>query len=193
MWVSSEGRTAYVYVKTDWKERQQKHRQWLRENVLSRGGKQQAKQQRLLRHVRLQQELVLEQLQREEDLLNSTPLPAAAAAPDTCADNLRTPRSSRHSIGSPVGTPRGRSSSRRRASAAADRQQQQQQVVLFHLAARRQQLQVLNELETAQSASRASEQELRQQQPEQSQEARDKDLMEQLRAFRSTHLRLSKW
>ncbi|KAL8429365.1 hypothetical protein Efla_001203 [Eimeria flavescens] len=205
MWVSSEGRTAYVYVKTDWKERQQRHRQWLRNNVLRPQLQQQALQQQLLRHVRIQQQLVLQQLQHEEEQPSCAAAAGAAASLAAEASSpLQTPRSSRRSSLSPLGTLRGRSNSRKRYSAAAESQQQKQQMVLFHLAARRQQLQVLDQLEPAQAiwgaASRQllpQEHEQQQQQQESRQEGsseiNDEGLLEQLRSFRCTHVRLSKW
>ncbi|CDI87490.1 hypothetical protein, conserved [Eimeria praecox] len=207
MWVSSEGRTAYVYVKTDWKERQLRHRRWLREQILAPQLQQQEKQRQLLRHVRIQQQLVLQQLQRQEDQASIDSARAAAAASEF---GQRTPRSSRRNS---VGTPRSRSSSRKRYSAAAEalqqQQQQQQDMVLFHLAARRQQLQVLEglglepstrgEIRDRQQQQQQRPQQQRLQQPQQRQSADDAvaeddgELLAQLRAFRTTHLRLSKW
>ncbi|KAL8436387.1 hypothetical protein ACSSS7_001787 [Eimeria intestinalis] len=198
MWVSSEGRTAYVYVKNDWKQRQQMHRRWLFENVLNPQLQQQAIQQQLLRHVRIQQQLVLQQLQREEEQPGTFAAAAAAAAAEPQSP-LRTPRRSRRSSMSPMGSSRGRSSSRKRHSAAAESHQQQQQMVLFHLAARRQQLQVLDQLEPAQAIWGEAPQQHQQQQQKQKQqedevsEKDDEALLNQLRSFRSTHVRLSKW
>ncbi|CDJ50107.1 hypothetical protein, conserved [Eimeria brunetti] len=197
MWVSSEGRTAYVYVKTDWKERQQRHRRWLRKHILAPQLRQQEKQHQLLRHVRVQQQLVLQQLQREDDQAVIDTTNAAAAAADFAR---RTPRSCRRSS---VGTPRCRSSSRKRYSAAAEalqqQQQQQQDMVLFHLAARRQQLQVLEGLGPEESPWEVLQWQRTHQQPQhqpyaEEEDAEDDDtLLEQLRAFRTTHLQLSKW
>ncbi|KAL8275556.1 hypothetical protein Esti_000507 [Eimeria stiedai] len=203
MWVSSEGRTAYVYVKNDWKQRQQMHRRWLSENILKPQLQQQAIQQQLLRHVRVQQQLVLQQLQREDEqpapFAAATAAAAAAAAAAEPQSPLRTPRSSRRNSLSPLGTSRGRSSSRKRHSAAAESQQRQQQMVLFFLAARRQQLQVLDQLEPAQAiwgeASRKQQEQQQQQKQEEHDvsEKGDEALLNQLRSFRSTHVRLSKW
>ncbi|CDJ32981.1 uncharacterized protein EMH_0049910 [Eimeria mitis] len=208
MWVSSEGRTAYVYVKTDWKERQQRHRRWLREHILAPQLQQQEKQHQLLRHVRIQQQLVLQQLQKQDEQASVASATAAAAAADFVQ---RTPRSSRRNS---VGTPRCRSSSRKRYSAAAEaiqqQQQQQQDMVLFHLAARRQQLQVLEDLgpeewtwggswggqrqqKPQKQQQRAQQQSRQQQRTDEGLAEDDAALLEQLRAFRTTHLRLSKW
>ncbi|KAL8455919.1 hypothetical protein Emag_000293 [Eimeria magna] len=194
MWVSSEGRTAYVYVKTDWKQRQQMHRRWLSENILQPQLQQQARQQQLLRHVRVQQQLVLQQLQREDDQPVACAAAAAAAAAAEAQSPLRTPRSSRRSSLSPLGTSRCRSTSRKRHSTAAESQQQQQQMVLFHLAARRQQLQVLDQLEPAQAIwGKAFHQQQQIQHEHGISEGDDEALFNQLRSFRSTHVRLSKW
>ncbi|KAL8452269.1 hypothetical protein Emed_001430 [Eimeria media] len=196
MWVSSEGRTAYVYVKNDWKERQQMHRRWLSENILQPQLQQQAEQQQLLRHVRIQQQLVLQQLQREDDRSAACAAAAAAAAVAAAEPQspLRTPRSSRRSSLSPLGSSRCRSTSRKRHSAAAESQQQQQQMVLFHLAARRQQLQVLDQLEPAQAIwGKAIHQQQQKQHEHDVSEGDDEALLNQLRSFRSTHVRLSKW
>lgn len=202
MWVSSEGRTAYVYVKTDWKERQQRHRRWLREQILAPQLQQKEEQHKLLRHVRIQQQLVLQQLQRQDEQASIDYTRAAAAAAEFAQ---RTPRSSRRSS---IGTPRCRSNSRKRYSAAAEALQQQQQkqqdMVLFHLAARRQQLQVLEDLGPEHSTWGeiwGERQQLqREQGPPKQKQSVDKGvaeddhmLLEQLRAFRTTHLRLSKW
>ncbi|XP_026193460.1 uncharacterized protein LOC34619749 [Cyclospora cayetanensis] len=188
MWVSFEGRTAYIYVKTDWKERQQHHRRWLRERLLGPQLQQQAKQQQLLQHVRLQQQLVLHQLQREEKLISSSCAKFAHTA--ATESSQRTPRSSRRKSMSPMGTPRSRSASRRRQSTAGDNlQQRQQDMVLFHLASRRQQLRVLDEFDSEHSIWEG----LQQQHQGEAVAASDRALLEQLQAFRSTHLRLSKW
>lgn len=192
MWVSSEGRTAYVYVKTDWQERQKLHRKWLRQRILAPQLHQQAKKQQLLRHVSIQQQLVLQQLQREEEPVAAAAKAAAAAGEPT----QKTPRSSRRSsMSSAMDAARCRSSSRRRQSTAGEalqQQQQQQDMVLFHLAARRQQLHVLEHLEPGQSIWENLWGQHNQSETD-ADNIDDKALLEQLHAFRSTHFRLSKW
>ncbi|OEH75872.1 hypothetical protein cyc_02984 [Cyclospora cayetanensis] len=140
MWVSFEGRTAYIY------------------------------------------------LQREEKLITSSCAKFAHTA--ATESSQRTPRSSRRKSMSPMGTPRSRSASRRRQSTAGDNlQQRQQDMVLFHLASRRQQLRVLDEFDSEHSIWEG----LQQQHQGEAVAASDRALLEQLQAFRSTHLRLSKW